>query len=262
MSWGSDDAGDAAARTPCVDDETVDALVDGADVPADVAHLAAFAGGVRAVGRRPSPRPSPALATLLAGRTPPTPVACTAAQRPGRRRSPAPPPKRRRSVLARIAGAGLALKIGLGASSAAAGVLGAGALHVLPGPPGQAARAVIGTLTPLDLGEADTGPGSDEPDHRRREDQDPRADGDRHGGGRAARSLGRPPGGAAGDHRAAAPFGAGPSDRDPGADDRPVAHVAPGDEARPPDAEAPVAPVGSPDAAGGAGVGAPPVGEP
>lgn len=210
MTWGVDHGDHSAAPAPLLDDGTVDALVAGADVPADLSHLAAFAAGVRAAGRRRPPQPSAALAALLAEPDPAAPPAETVPARPGRK-PPAARPGRRRSALTRIAGAGLAVKIALGASAAAAGVLGAEAFDVLPGSPGRTARTVIGPVTSLDVGEADPGAGSGGRDHGPddRRPGDARGDGGRH----AAPSVGHLRRGPAGDHRRHGPFHAGVHDR-------------------------------------------------
>ncbi|HKY65534.1 MAG TPA: hypothetical protein VJM49_04155, partial [Acidimicrobiales bacterium] len=55
---------------PLLDDATIDALVDGGDVPPELSGLAWFAARVRGAGAGAAPRPTPALATLLTDGTP------------------------------------------------------------------------------------------------------------------------------------------------------------------------------------------------
>jgi hypothetical protein len=152
------DPGDHVPEMPSVpllDDATIDALVDGDRVPHGLDHLAAFAAGVRAVGDRPASPPSPELAALLTHGAP--------AAAPGRPIRAVPRHTRRRSVLAKAAGLGLAAKISVATTAAAAGVVGAGAAGVLPGSAGGAVRDAIEAVTPVEF--SDRG---DRPDERRR----------------------------------------------------------------------------------------------
>jgi hypothetical protein len=151
-------AGDDVPEMPSVpllDDATIEAILDGDRVPHGLDQLAAFAAGVRAVGDRPASPPSPELAALLTQGVP-----AAAPRRPARA---VPRHTRRRSVLAKAAGLGLAAKIGVATTAAAAGVVGAGAAGVLPGGAGGAVRDAIEAVTPVDF--SDRG---DRPDERRR----------------------------------------------------------------------------------------------
>lgn len=148
MSRRSDD-GSGMPATHLPDDDTIDALVRGDEVDPRWRDLATFAADVRACGEHPPPRPSPALAAVMAsgagvhrasGRT----RVHAVVDRSGRRRA-----RRQPARLAKAAGVGLALKIGLGASAAAAGVAGAGAVGVLPGDADAPVRHALETVTPL-----------------------------------------------------------------------------------------------------------------
>lgn len=106
------------------------------DVPRDMADLAALVSLIRVVGEGPPPAPSPELADLIARGAPPAP-------RAARHLAPA-----RRGALARVAGVGIAMKLSLGVTAAAAGVAGAG---MLPGDTGSAVRRAIQVVTPIEM---------------------------------------------------------------------------------------------------------------
>ena len=130
--------------TPFLDDRAIEAIIDGDDVAAELRPLAVFASGVRAEGLRRAPRPSPALARLIAaggGSVSPDPDAAAGAT--DRLTS------RRRLALAKVAGLGLVAKFTLGAGAAAAGVVGAGAAGVLPGEATHVVRDAIEVVTPV-----------------------------------------------------------------------------------------------------------------
>jgi hypothetical protein len=138
------------SATWLLDDDTIDALVQGDDLPPQHRDLAAFAARVRAAGEGAPPPPSEALAAVLAGGL--------GADAAGHRAS-APAAGRRASRLAKVAGLGVAVKLTLGASAAAAGVLGAGAAGVLPGAADDTVRNAIEAVTPLEFSESE----ADEP---------------------------------------------------------------------------------------------------
>jgi hypothetical protein len=134
-----------ASRFLPIDDEVIEAIVDGRPVDVLVAAhpaLVAFARGVRAEGDGPVPRPSPELAALLEGRAKPDLGTDDAAGVMSRVRQFA-------RVTGKVAGLGLVAKIGLGASVAAACVTGAGATGILPAPADHAVRHAIEAVTPV-----------------------------------------------------------------------------------------------------------------
>lgn len=135
--------------TPFLDDHAIEAIIDGDDVAAELRPLATFASGVRAEGDRRAPRPSPALARLIAdgGVVCADPDAVTEATDPLA--------SRRRLVVAKVAGLGLVAKLTLGAGAAAAGVVGAGAAGVLPGKANHVVRDAIEVVTPVDFSHGD-----------------------------------------------------------------------------------------------------------
>ena len=61
-------------------------------------------------------------------------------------------------MAARLAGAGLAVKVGVAATVAAASVVGASALDVVPGQPGDELRKAVSAVTPLDLAPTEAAP--------------------------------------------------------------------------------------------------------
>jgi len=104
-------------------DEIVEALIRGDDVPAVHAPLATFTREVRALGEEPVPAPSNELTALLEGR----PL----------------------GVVARVTGAKRLVRVGVGASLTAAGILGAGAVGLLPAAANNAVRGAIEVVTPV-----------------------------------------------------------------------------------------------------------------
>lgn len=222
--------------TALLDDRAIDALIDGQPVAAWAEPLAVFAARVRAAGDGRPPRPSPALARLLArGLTPdatatatePLALAVTeaVAVESGR------PVNRRRLVATRVAGISLAAKVAIGATAAAAGVIGAGASGVLPGAPGRVVRDAIELVTPLEfhddapaggdqgVSDGDTDDGVDEPGE--------------HGDAVSSDATGE-------------------TDGEPGVDGQDVADTAPGATNRPTD-PGQSGTAGQPDDQGGAG---------
>ena len=129
--------------TPLLDDDTIDALVRGGDVHPRHRDLAAFAAVVRSAGEGPPPTPSAALAAVLAEGTDLRPA------------DDRPAATRRAAAIAKVAGLGVAVKLTLGASVAAAGVLGAGTAGVLPDAAGDRMRNALEVVTPFDFPDAD-----------------------------------------------------------------------------------------------------------
>jgi hypothetical protein len=143
--------------TPLLDDDTIDALVEGRPVPDQHAPLAAFASLVRAAGQGPPPRPGLELARLLrsgvAGPGDHTTAIGTIAATAAHRRA------RRRHLVAKVASAGIAAKIALGVTAAAA-VVGAGAGGLLPDPADRVVQNAIEVVTPFGFGPDDSGTGT------------------------------------------------------------------------------------------------------
>ena len=148
MTSSGDDVRDMPP-TPLLDDSTIDAILDGDHAPPGIEHLTAFAAGVLAVTDDMPPRPSPELAAFLARGGPTLTVERASVVTPA--------PARHRSVLARAAGLSLALKIAFGTTAAAAGVVGAGAAGVLPGPASRIVRDAIEVVTPVEFSDTDPG---------------------------------------------------------------------------------------------------------
>ena len=104
---------------------------------------------LRSWGGEPAPKPSQALATLLAGDVT-APVAGL---------EPASKPRRKRMLVSellaglgtKLAALGLVAKAGLGVGVAAAAVTGAGAAGVLPDAAQHAVATAVGAVTPLQL---------------------------------------------------------------------------------------------------------------
>lgn len=193
---------------PLLDDDTIEAIIRGDDIAAEVRHLAAFATRVRAVGDGPAPRPSPALASLLAAGAAASPVPAPEAARPATRRI----------AVAKVAGLSIVAKLGLGVTAAAAGVTGAGAAGVLPGSVNHAVRHAIEVVTPLEFAEREDG---DDREHGDREPAD--TTGERYGD--------RVSGDATGE-----------SDGDRGVDGEEISREAPGASHRPADTTTPGGP--------------------
>jgi hypothetical protein len=128
---------------PLLDDATVDAILDGDCVPCGVDHLASFAAGVRALGVRPPPRPSPELAALLAHGT--------QAAAPGRSTRATARHRRGRPALATASGLGLAAKVGITTTAAVASLAAAAAAGVLPGDSDAPVRKAIEVFTPVEF---------------------------------------------------------------------------------------------------------------
>jgi hypothetical protein len=146
---------------PTLDDTAAEAILTGRPVPdPDLALVAAFVGEARSLAHEAPPAPSPALATILAG----DPVRETVLSRAGRdartataahpglaERSRAFLPHPLSSLLRKVAAAGLAAKIALGAGVAAASITGAAASGVLPGPVQDAVAGAVRAVTPFEF---------------------------------------------------------------------------------------------------------------
>ena len=162
-----------------LDEETLEAFLSGRSRPGELAEsLAAFSQDVEAVVSGRAPEPTGNLAALLRdgfsvnGAAPratqsasglvttPSPAALPEAWAPVPRPLLDPPPPaapstspRRRSLklIPRLAGLGLAAKVGLGLGVAAASVTGAGAAGVLPDPAQDVVASVVDTVTPFHI---------------------------------------------------------------------------------------------------------------
>ncbi len=153
MSRPGDD-GIGMPTTHLLDDDTIDALILGDDLDPWLHDLATFAADVRACADRPPSRPSAALAAVMAA-GPSARVTTAAGRGAGADGGDALAAARSAwhpARLARVAGLGLALKIGLGASTAAAGVAGAGAAGMLPGDTARPIRHALEAVTPFRFG--------------------------------------------------------------------------------------------------------------
>lgn len=126
------------------DEERFEALLAGREAPdGDAAHLRALVDEVRAQTAGPIPRPSEALAAVLAQGVADDlpevggfPAGAGASRRPARSRRIAMVTKPARTLAAKVAGLSLAAQLALGAGVAVAGVGAAGAAGLLPpGPP-------------------------------------------------------------------------------------------------------------------------------
>jgi hypothetical protein len=138
-------------------DEAFDRFLAGRPVPAQAAALVAFADDVRAVTARPG-RPSPQLAQLLTEGLLGAPDAAVIGAVPVPR--PAQPGGHRRkkrtvfgvltAAVARLTPAGAVAQAALGLGVVLAGVTGAGAAGVLPGPVQDEVSAVLEAVTPFE----------------------------------------------------------------------------------------------------------------
>jgi hypothetical protein len=125
--------------------------------------LVAFARAVRTLGDEPVPRPSPELAALLEGRAKPNLATYEAAGVLGRtgpddrsdRNHHTLDGHKLASITSKVAGLGLAAKIGLGASVAAACIGGAGAGGMLPAGANHTVRGAIEAVTPVNFHDHD-----------------------------------------------------------------------------------------------------------
>lgn len=137
-----------------IDDETIEALVLGEPVEPGLDRLVAFARDARSLADQPPPPASPNLMALLATgdtaaplATPPLTTVRSVTLGRSRRFTPA---------AAKAAGLSLAAKIALGASVAAAGTVGAGAVGALPSDANSWVRQAIEAVTPVEFDEPAT----------------------------------------------------------------------------------------------------------
>lgn len=121
-----------------LDDETIEAIVAGREVDARFDQIAAFARQVQALGDEPPPPASAALEAVFDGRRP--------------RRGLVLHRGGLTTAAAKVAGLAVVVKIGLGTSVAAAGVVAAGAAGVLPDAATERVRGAIEKVTPVDFG--------------------------------------------------------------------------------------------------------------
>ncbi len=203
---------------PLLDDLAIEAILGGDDVPAGLGRLAAFAAGVRAVGDGPAPRPSPELANLLETGSAAMATAAGATTLDQRRNQ--------RAALAKVAGLGLVAKVSLAATTAAAGVIGAGAAGVLPGGAGRVVRDAIEVVTPVEF---------TDPDDQRQPDGG--GGGGGGGGGQIAPDASPSDAGDHGDR--VSDDATGESDGEPGVDGSEISREAPGASQRPPETPGP-----------------------
>jgi hypothetical protein len=142
-----DDHRGEAEMNRTLDDDTTEALLAGRGPmqQGEVALLREFVDVLRSGARGPVPPPSAALASLLEGSgiRQPTPLPVGAAREATPRRAGRKP----RTLTARVAAAGLLVKVGLGVSMAAASVGGAAAAGL------PVAEAVVEAVTPVEFGD-------------------------------------------------------------------------------------------------------------
>jgi hypothetical protein len=194
----SGDNGNEMSPTWLLDDETIEAIVAGDEVDARFDRIVAFARQVEAMGDRAAPAPTPVLRTVLAGSAaeaatlevpavdatldawspadlePGAPADPTVVDLAGRRRW-RERPGGRTATAAKLAGLGVAAKVGLGTSMAFAGFVGAGAAGVLPAQATEHVRGAIEVVTPVDFGD-------DDPPDTITTGEDPAGSGDRVSG--------------------------------------------------------------------------------
>lgn len=129
---------------PELDDATVEAVLSGDPVPAELEALAAALGALRALPRQPV-RPSKELAARMATGD----FASAVAPRPSRRSAG------RHVARRRIAALPLRAKIAVGSVLALGGLASATVAGALPDQAQQSVESVIETITPFDLNESD-----------------------------------------------------------------------------------------------------------
>jgi hypothetical protein len=151
-------------------DDAFDRYLAGRPVPAQAAALVAFADDVRAVAACPG-RPSPQLARMLADGLGSPDAAAVGAVPPPRTAGRGGHRRRKRTVFealsaaaARAMPAGAFAQAALGLGVVLAGVTGAGAAGVLPGPVQDEVSSVVEVLTPFELPTSadDTSTGDDD----------------------------------------------------------------------------------------------------
>ena len=155
MSHFGDDAPEMPRNQP-FDDEAIEAIFTGTTREAHLADLTAFVSDVR-VSAETAHSPSPALAAALAagfstdkGARPAT--AASNVHGPARQVSGLPKwRKLKMKIQGLLAGLGVAGKVALGASLAAAATTGAGAAGILPGPVQHIVATTVGSVTPFHM---------------------------------------------------------------------------------------------------------------
>jgi hypothetical protein len=130
------------------DDDAIEAIVRGDEVDANLAPLAAFARGVRALGNEQEPVASAALSALFV----PEPTPGQANELGSKRKMNG---SGAATAFGKVAGLSLLAKIGLGTSVAAASVASAGAAGVLPGPATDVVRGAIEVVSPVEFDDSD-----------------------------------------------------------------------------------------------------------
>jgi hypothetical protein len=221
--------------TEPLDEETVEAILAGDEVDPRLRRFVALAQGVRTLGDEPLPPPSPALEAVFAagdrrngaahaglGAQPvePDPLHPSDPADPSDPSDQTAPLEdgeggRRLHLVAKVAGLGVAAKVALGASVAAASLAIAGAGGVLPEPVTTPVRHAIEAVTPIDFGDGTAGTDGGE-------------DSGQPGGGPGGE--GSEPG-SFGDR--VSPDATGESDGRPGVDGGQVSDEAPGADNRP-----------------------------
>jgi hypothetical protein len=193
------DNGNEMSPAWLLDDETIEAIVAGDEVDARFDRIVAFARQVEALGDRAAPPPTPVLQAMLVGSPaevarlevpavdatldawspadlePDPPADPTVVDLASRRRW-RERPGGLTATAAKLAGLGVAAKVGLGTSMAFAVFVGAGAAGVLPAQATAHVRGAIEVVTPVDFGE-------DDPPDTITTGEDPAGSGDRVSGG-------------------------------------------------------------------------------
>ena len=153
MTFSGDDASEMSGNQP-FDDDAIEAILSGTSPQGHHADLSAFVNDVRMSGEA-VPTPSPALAAALAMgfSTDKGASAITPARNvhgPARQVSGLPKWRTlRMRIKGLVAGLGIAGKVALGATFAAAATTGAGAAGVLPGPVQHVVANTVGAVTPF-----------------------------------------------------------------------------------------------------------------
>ncbi|MEW6473980.1 MAG: hypothetical protein AB1679_17150 [Actinomycetota bacterium] len=168
----SDDYEDEMRTPRPLDDTTVELILTGQRVgDDDLSAVAAFVADLRSAAASPPPRPSAALAAVLAQGVATTdhggvaPTSASQAARPGQRRSswagrrPRLMPRLLSALTVPLGTAGFGAKAAFGFSLAAASVTAAGAAGVLPDPLQHTVAGVVRAVSPFEI--------PDPADHRR-----------------------------------------------------------------------------------------------
>ena len=165
MTFSGDDSTEMPRNQP-FDDDAIDAILSGSGREGS-ADLAAFVNDVR-MSASAVPVPSPTLAAALAtgfstdkGASAITP----ASNVPGPARQVSELPKwrtLRMKIKGLVAGLGIAGKLALGASLAAAATTGAGAAGILPGPVQHVVASTVGAVTPFHFDDGQGGPSAND----------------------------------------------------------------------------------------------------